>query len=173
MNIDTSSTPQVISAKPGVNRRALLGAVSAIIVAAAIGPLMSSQGHAGKSAVYTGLVRGTAVGGYDAVAYFKAGRGVKGSRKFSLKYKGANWLFSSAGNLAAFKASPSRYAPAYGGYCAWAASQGYTAKGDPKHWSIVGGKLYLNYSAGIKKKWLKDTSGHIAKSNANWPGVLN
>lgn len=151
----------------------MLGSVLTLAVTAAVVPLSPHAAYARKSAIYTGLVRGTAVGGYDAVAYFKAGRAVKGSRKYSTKYKGVNWLFSSADNLAAFKASPSRYVPAYGGYCAWAVSQGYTAKGDPRHWNIVGGRLYLNYSSGVKRKWSKDIPGNIKKGNANWPGVLN
>ncbi|MGI9481523.1 MAG: YHS domain-containing (seleno)protein [Hyphomicrobiales bacterium] len=154
-------------------RRALLGSAIALATAAAVSPLVTGPAFAKKPSIYTGIVRGTAVGGYDPVAYFKAGRAVKGSKNFSTKYRGVNWRFSSAENLAAFKASPRRYAPAFGGYCAWAVSQGYTAKGDPRHWNIVGGKLYLNYSRGVKAKWSKDKSGNIRKGNANWPGVLN
>jgi len=71
------------------------------------------------------------------------------------------------------KQKPEAYAPAYGGYCAWAVSQGYTAKGDPKHWKIVGGKLYLNYDARVQTDWEKDISGHISKAEKNWPVVLD
>jgi YHS domain-containing protein len=154
---------------PALSRRTFTLMLAAGPVALAIRPVPAA---AGKAAVFTGLVSGVAVGGYDPVAYFKQGKPVKGSSKYTVKHKGATWRFSSAANRDAFKASPARYAPQFGGYCAWAVSQGYTAKGDPRHWKIVGGRLYLNYSAGVQQRWARDTSGNIAKGNANWPKVL-
>jgi hypothetical protein len=62
---------------------------------------------------------------------------------------------------------------AYGGYCAWAVSQGYTAKGDPKYWNIVDGRLYLNYDGRVQKDWEKDIPGNISKGDRNWPKVLD
>jgi hypothetical protein len=130
------------------------------------------EAFADKPAIYHGWFDDLAVGGHDPVAYFKAGKPVEGSKAFEYKHKAATWRFSSAENLAAFKADPDRYAPQYGGYCAWAVSQGYTAKGDPLHWRIVNGRLYLNYDGNIQKKWEKDIPGLIAKGDANWPKVL-
>jgi hypothetical protein len=127
---------------------------------------------AAKPPVYTGVFDDLAVGGYDAVAYFKDGKPVQGSKSFEHKHNGATWRFATAENLAAFKADPAKYAPQYGGYCAWAAAQGYTAKGDPKAWKIVSGKLYLNYDLNIQKKWEADIPGFIIKGDANWPKVL-
>ena len=75
-------------------------------------------------------------------------------------------------NLDAFTAEPEKYAPQYGGYCAFAVARGATAKGDPKVWSKVDSKLYLNISPGVKEMWSKDVAGNIASANANWPGVL-
>ena len=132
----------------------------------------SPAAFAEKPPVYRGLFEEAAVGGYDAVAYFKIGAPVEGKKAFEHKYKNATWRFSTADNLAAFKADPDRYAPQYGGYCAWAVSQGYTAKGDPKAWRIVNGRLYLNYNADIQKKWEQDIPGFIGKGDANWPKVL-
>jgi YHS domain-containing protein len=126
-----------------------------------------------KPAIYKGLFDEAAVGGYDAVAYFTSGKPVEGSKAFEYKYKDVTWRFASADNLAAFKADPTKYAPQYGGYCAWAVSQGYTAKGDPKAWKIVNGKLYLNYNLDIQKKWEKDVPGLVAKGDSNWPKVLD
>jgi hypothetical protein len=74
--------------------------------------------------------------------------------------------------LNAFKANPSAFAPQYGGYCAWAVSQNYTASGDPNFWKIVNGKLYLNYDKSVQATWEKDIPGYIAKADRNWPGVL-
>ncbi|MBM3530261.1 MAG: YHS domain-containing protein [Alphaproteobacteria bacterium] len=122
--------------------------------------------------IYTGILSSTAVGGYDPVAYFTDGKPVEGKREFSHTWKGVSWRFANARNRDAFKANPENYAPQYGGYCAWAVSQGYTAKGDPRHWKIVGGRLYLNYNAKVQTDWEKDVPGHVAKADRNWPKVL-
>jgi hypothetical protein len=72
-----------------------------------------------------------------------------------------------------FAQAPTQYAPQYGGYCAWAVSRGYTADIDPEAWRIVEGRLYLNYSKRVQRRWEQEMSGNIAKGNANWPGVLS
>jgi YHS domain-containing protein len=128
---------------------------------------------AAEAPIYTGLISNTAVSGYDTVSYFTDGRPVKGNPKFATTYKGAEFRFASANHLAAFKANPAKYAPQYGGYCAWAVSQGYTASADPSVWKIVGGKLYLNYNQEIGQKWSKNIPGFIASANKNWPTVLS
>lgn len=112
-----------------------------------------------------------AIDGYDAVAYFKAGKPVEGSDKFTHQWKGATWKFATQENRDAFAAMPEKYEPQYGGYCAWAVSQGYTAEIDPDVWRIVDGKLYLNYSKSVQKNWAKDIPGNIAKADGNWPGI--
>lgn len=132
----------------------------------------SAPAQAAKPEVYTGFLSSLAVNGYDPVAYFTEKKPVMGSSKFTFRYKGATWRFASQANLEKFKAEPAKYAPRYGGYCAWAVSQGYTAKGDPMYWRIVDGRLYLNYSASVQKRWEKDIAGFIAKADKNWPGVI-
>lgn len=122
--------------------------------------------------IYTGTFSSLAVGGYDAVAYFKDRRPVEGKAAFSMEYKGATWRFASKENLDAFKASPAAYAPQYGGYCAYAVAQNATASGDPLVWTVVNGKLYLNYDRDVQAKWVKDIPGFIARADRNWPGVL-
>lgn len=129
--------------------------------------------YAEKPPVYTKLFSKVALGGYDPVAYFTDGKPVKGDAKFSAAHQGVEYQFASAKNRAAFQAAPAKYLPQYGGYCAWAVSQGYTASADPNAWRIVDGKLYLNYNADIQKKWEKDIPGFIKSANANWPKVLS
>ncbi|MDF1793865.1 MAG: YHS domain-containing (seleno)protein [Thalassobaculaceae bacterium] len=128
--------------------------------------------HAGQDPVYTEFLSDKAVDGYDPVAYFTDGKPVEGSSKFEAEYKGVTWRFVSAEHRDAFVANPAKYAPQYGGYCAWAVAQGYTAKGDPQNWRIVDGKLYLNYNASVQKKWMTDIPGNIKAGDANWPKVL-
>jgi YHS domain-containing protein len=115
--------------------------------------------------------RGLALSGYDPVAYFKVGKPTPGSSEFQMEWQGATWRFSSAENLAAFREQPERYAPQYGGYCAWAVSQGHTASSDPEAWRIVDGKLYLNYSRSVQEKWQSDVPGNIRRADANWPAI--
>ncbi len=113
--------------------------------------------------------RNIAMHGYDPVAYFVEGRPAKGSAQFTAQWMGAVWMFASAGHRDLFQKEPEKYAPRYGGYCAWAVSQGYTANGDPEAWRIVDGKLYLNYSKSVRKKWEQDTAARIKEGDRNWP----
>lgn len=113
-----------------------------------------------------------ALSGYDPVSYFVAGGPKKGDAQFATTFKGVEYRFASADNLARFRANPNAYLPQYGGYCAWAVAGGYTAKSDPLAWKIVGGKLYLNYDQNVQKRWAKDIPGNIAKADKNWPQVL-
>ncbi|MEZ5956859.1 MAG: YHS domain-containing (seleno)protein [Hyphomonadaceae bacterium] len=133
----------------------------------------ASPAYADQAPVYTGLLSRVAVSGYDPVAYFTDGRPVRGSERFRINHQGYEYRFASAEHLAAFRAGPSRYLPQYGGYCAWAVSQGYTASGNPNNWRIVDGKLYLNYNDEIQGRWEQDIPGHIRRANANWPSVLS
>ena len=113
-----------------------------------------------------------AVGGYDAVSYF-SGQPVQGDGAFTAEHEGAQFRFVSAENRDRFAADPARFAPAYGGYCAWAVSQGYTASGDPTVWRVVDGRLYLNYNRQVGERWSQDIPGNIARANGNWPTVLS
>lgn len=144
-------------------------------LAIAIGLALSAiaaPSHAAKAPVSTGVFNRVAVSGHDPVASFTSAKPVAGSPAFTATHKGAEYRFASAANRDAFQADPARYAPQYGGYCAWAVSQGYTAPADPKIWKIVDGRLYLNYNADVGRRWAQDIPGHIRKADANWPRVL-
>jgi YHS domain-containing protein len=145
--------------------------VGLISVVAMMGALSLAPASA-KDAVYTSLLSSQAVSGYDPVAYFRVGKPVEGLSDHSFDWNGATWRFANAQNLADFKQAPEKYAPQYGGYCAWAVSQGYTASSDPQAWHIRDGKLYLNYSKSVQATWAEDIPGHITKANANWPKVI-
>ena len=126
---------------------------------------------AGKAKVY--MPGGAGASGYDVVAYFTESRPVKGDLAISVSHDGAKWYFASEDNRQAFLANPAKHAPQYGGYCAFAVSQGYTASTDPEAWTVHDGKLYLNYSKGVRSRWERDVPGYISLGNRNWPAVLN
>ena len=130
------------------------------------------------SAVYAGAVNVSgadklAIHGYDAVAYFTDGRAVAGSKEFSQEYGGAVYLFASSEHREAFAADPAKYAPQYGGFCAYAVAKGSTADIDPDAWTVKDGKLYLNYSKTVRLLWRQDIDGNIAKADANWPKIMS
>ena len=149
-----------------LTRRTILAATAAVAAA----PLLATRTFAGTPGVYA--EGGVAVDGTDVVAYFTKNRPVAGSPDITHDWQGATWRFVSTANRDAFAADPAAYAPQYGGYCAWAVSEGYTASTVPEAWRIVEGKLYLNYSRRIQRRWERDIPGRIAAADKNWPGVL-
>lgn len=114
---------------------------------------------------------GAALRGYDAVAYFNDRKPVKGLAEHKADYKGSTFYFVSKANHDAFAADPARYAPQYGGFCAFGMSGGYKAATDPAAFTIVDGKLYLNYNRDVQKQWSADIPGFIVKADKNWPVV--
>jgi YHS domain-containing protein len=109
-----------------------------------------------------------AIRGFDPVAYHTQGKAVRGSAKFTHAWNGATWRFASKRNRDRFAAAPDRYAPRYGGYCAYGTAQGYKVSTDPDAFAIVDGRLYLNYSKPVQLTWNTDRPGYIAKADRNW-----
>jgi YHS domain-containing protein len=115
---------------------------------------------------------GLAIKGYDPVAYFILAKPVKGREEFSVEWNGARWLFMNRQHLEMFRQSPERYAPRYGGYCAWAVSHDHRADIEVDAWSIHGDRLYLNYSKNIRAKWSRNISRNIKMADENWRWML-
>jgi YHS domain-containing protein len=113
-----------------------------------------------------------AILGYDPVAYFTVGKAVKGQSSFVHEWSGVKWLFSSQANLDLFKANPDKYAPQYGGYCAYGIAQDNLVGIEPDKFTVLNGKLYLNYDADIQQRWLKDPAGFIKQADAKFATVL-
>ena len=110
-----------------------------------------------------------AIKGHDPVAYFTDRKPVKGSAAFEYLWRGAKWRFASAEHRDRFKADPEKYAPRYGGYCAFAVSQGKIVDIDPEAWTVFEGRLYLNLSKDVRRLWERDKEEHIRKADENWP----
>ena len=127
----------------------------------------------GEDPIYTTYFSSVAAGGYDVTSYFSEAQPIKGEKAFKTEYMDADWYFANQKNLDKFIQNPQRYAPQYGGYCAWAVSQGNTASGDPLLWTIHEDKLYLNYNHEINNRWHSDKERLIVEADKNWPTVLN
>ncbi len=147
-------------------------AMSVAMTGAAIAaPVINTFGEGGS--YFTDPKRtDTAIRGYDTVAYFTDGKPVKGSDQFVHEWMGAKWKFASQDHLDKFKADPTKYAPQYGGYCAYGIARDNVVKIEPDQWTIVDGKLYLNYDDDILKKWKKDTAGYIKQADAKFATLI-
>jgi YHS domain-containing protein len=124
-----------------------------------------------KNSVFAGRTD-TAINGYDSVAYFTVGKPVMGQDNLAYEWMGAKWEFSSQANLDLFKADPKKYAPQYGGYCAYGVAEGALVKVEPDQFTLRDGKLYLNYDADVQAKWRKDPAGYIKVADAKFPTLL-
>jgi YHS domain-containing protein len=111
---------------------------------------------------------GVAIRGYDPVAYFTDNKPVEGSKDFSWSWQGTTWQFKDKANLEAFKSNPEKYAPQFGGYCAYGVSENHKSPTQPDAFTIVDNKLYLNYNVKVKELWVKDIPGRVAKAETNW-----
>ncbi len=114
---------------------------------------------------------GYVIRGYDPVAFFTEGRPVPGRPDFSAEYNGGTYLFATAANRDAFKANAEKYAPQYGGYCAYGVAVGKKFDIDAASWRIVDGKLYFNLNPVILEKWRAEANEYIRKSEENWPKI--
>ena len=112
-----------------------------------------------------------AIQGYDPVAYFTQEKPTKGSNDFAATYKNAIYLFSSEQNRDLFRASPAKYAPQFGGFCAYGVTKGRKFDTDPTAWRVVDGKLYLNLNKDVQKVWLENVPGYITNANQTWPTI--
>jgi len=116
---------------------------------------------------------GVAIKGYDPVAYFTLAVPTQGSEKFSHEWNGASWQFSTQENRDLFAESPEQYAPAYGGWCAYAMAQGSLASIDPEAFTLHEGRLFLNYSKRIEKKWRAKRDGYIEAADKKYPELVS
>jgi YHS domain-containing protein len=133
------------------------------------GALIVIAGQALAGAFYEKA--GVAIRGYDPVAYFTEKRAVQGKPEYQAEYQGSVFHFASSANRDAFAADPGRYAPQYGGFCAFGTAGGYKAAIDPAAFTIVDGRLYLNFNKSVQKQWTADIPGFVAKADRNWPEV--
>lgn len=162
---------QAINNKINDTRKFLGFTLVALVALVAAGCGLLGTGALDKAAALNKDSSGLALDGYDAVAYFTENLPRTGVPEFTADYDGAKWQFVSAANRDAFQKEPAKYVPQYGGYCAWAVSQGYTADTDPKTGKVVDGKLYLNYNPDVAKKWNENVPKYITDGDKNWQNL--
>jgi YHS domain-containing protein len=130
--------------------------------------LVARNGSGGKTLVFTNR-KGVALEGYDPVCYFTEGKPAKGDQKIEATFNGALYHFTSQEHREIFEKNPVKYAPAYGGYCGYAASIGKVRPSDPLLWSIVDGQLIVQHTKGALDLWKQDVAVNKAKADKNWP----
>ncbi len=149
--------------------RKWLAAATLVVLATLAGQISSTRAG---SEVNTGYFGNVAIMGYDPVSYFTMNDAVKGSEDHALEWLGATWLFANGEHRQTFVASPIKYAPQYGGLCSLGVAYGeVTREIDPEAWSIIKGKLYLNYSKGGAGDFVESGDAMIARADAKWPKV--
>lgn len=112
-----------------------------------------------------------ALGGYDPVSYFTQDRPSKGNDSFTAQHDGATYHFASQESLDTFNADPEKYAPAYGGYCAYAMGKGYLANANPETYKIKDGKLLVffnNFVVNTLNRWNRDEANLYESAERNW-----
>ncbi|MEM6659406.1 MAG: YHS domain-containing (seleno)protein [Pseudomonadota bacterium] len=152
--------------------RQVLRAVAVILVALLAFGAPASKLWADAPQVNLGHFNGLAMNGYDVMSYWRGGNPQKGDPDINAEYNGATWVFLNDENRQEFLSDPDRFAPRFGGYCAYAASQNAVADVDPIAWRIWDGKLYLNYSIEVRRIWANKIDENIDKANGYWPDLL-
>ena len=134
-------------------------------------PALLGPVHVNTSSGFTASGHPLALHGHDPVAYFTEDGPRLGDARHSAVHDGATYRFASAENLEAFEADPARFAPRFGGYCAYGVSVGKKFDGDPRQWAVVDGKLYLNLNASIRALWNEDVAGNVRKAVGEWAAI--
>ncbi|MEM7048449.1 MAG: YHS domain-containing (seleno)protein [Acidobacteriota bacterium] len=114
-----------------------------------------------------------AIHGFDAVAYHQEGESRRGLAKHQTKWQGAVYRFTSKANLETFESDPQRYAPAFGGFCAYGVSVGKKFDGDPEVFKIVDGRLYFNLNPEIQATWEKSLERNLRKAEKQWQKIAS
>ena len=149
-------------------RQFVLSALMVATFTISSGPAYAGQQYVDKT--------GYAASGYDVVAFYslkrtagnKNPKAIPGKSAISTQWNGAKWAFSSEENRAMFLKSPTSYAPAYDGHCAYGVAKNAKVPANPHLWQIVDDRLYLNITKGVAKTWAKDVPGYITEANTRW-----
>jgi YHS domain-containing protein len=146
-------------------------AVQKVIYSFAAVILFTISGFAGHLVNVSGA-SGIALDGYDPVAFFTDQKPVNGDPSISATYEGATYFFASKDHQNKFKADPTKYAPQFGGFCAFGASEGALFPVDISTWQVRNDKLYLNLNPAILQMFNKTFDERIKNAQKNWPDLV-
>ena len=136
-------------------------------------------GLAALAGDYSANKENVAIGGYDVVAYHTRAEAVRGSAEHSVVHGGTTFYFSNAANQQMFKASPQKYLPQFGGYCAFAvAMKKAKVPADPQTFKLRDGKLYLFFNDFYQGKpfntmipWNQNEKEMLGHAEENWKAM--
>lgn len=128
---------------------------------------------AAGNSIYSSRFSNLALSGYDAVAYFADNAAYRGKKEFEYEWKDVKWRFYNQENMDKFVLSPEAYEPQFGGYCSYAMGLGQKASSDPTQFSVIDGKLYMNYSSKTKVLWEEDLDTMISTGRENWEELIS
>lgn len=151
-------------------KRLTLG--STLVLAVLAAPFAQAEANWGVAKDEHALTKnGVILNGYDAVAYFTENKAVKGKAEYGAEHKGATYHFATAENRDMFLKNPEKYAPQYGGWCAYGVALGKKFKVNGKAFEVVAGKLYVNKDAAVAKTWKTEKTENIEKADEEWPSI--
>lgn len=116
---------------------------------------------------------GVAIGGYDPVAYFTQHGAVPGLAAITASYQGSTFRFANTADRDAFAANPAKYAPQYRGFCTFGVAEGAKVPSNPAAFRVIGGKLYLQYSEAVTRRFDQAPAKYLQQAEHNWPAVQN
>ena len=155
----------------------LLTSLAAVVIAGGLS-LVVSLSHVtaveAKTACAAYLEKdGVAMAGYDPVSFIAEKTAERGTSRFKFRWCDVDWYFKTANHRLAFRGNPEKYAPQYGGYCAFSMSKGILAEVDyEKAWDVNGGKLFLNWDRLTNLSWKTRRSSFRKSADKNWPTAL-
>ncbi|WP_137126991.1 YHS domain-containing (seleno)protein [Roseomonas sp. HF4] len=151
-----------------IDRRLMLGGLAA----ASLGGSSLALAQSRTGGTINQMHAGQALKGYDAVAYFTRGTAMMGEEAHSFAWSGGVWRFASTASMEAFRREPTRFAPQFGGFCAWGMANGKLFDVDPLNgWEIQDGKLYVIFNAAVLRMWQADRANLLRRANGNWPQI--
>lgn len=133
--------------------------------------LPAAASHGGQHLVNVNK-DGVVVDGYDVVAYFTDGKPVQGSAEHASQHDGATYWFASAEHKVLFDADPTKYLPAFGGFCAYAVSRKSLRPIDPAIFHFVDGRLFLQHTQKAFELFERDEPGNTLRADRNWPKLV-
>jgi YHS domain-containing protein len=150
--------------------RVALVCLSLLAPACGSAPSHTSQPAATSKILVNVDDHGVGLGGNDPISY--RATPAAGTEDQTSQFGGATYQFASADNKSAFDGNPAGMAPAYGGYCAFAASQNRLSPSDPSVFLVHEGVLLVFTNEDFRSQFQKDPAGNKAKADANWPGLV-